>query len=109
MWSPLICAICSEVAPDGGRSGLFPVVRSNLHPVHSHELQPVLLGKFDRLERPPLSELLAADILGFEVQAMVDWLPEQYEEVSVRFRPVACVSSRSAASKQDKSSSKKAS
>lgn len=45
----------------------------------------MLLGKFDRLEGPPLGELLAADILGFEVQAMEDWLPEQNEEVSVRF------------------------
>lgn len=99
VWSPLICAMCSEMAPDCGCSGLFPVVRSNLHPVHSHEFQSMLLRKFDGLERSPLSEFLAADILGFEVQAMVHWLPEQHEEVSVRFRPVACVSSRSAASK----------
>lgn len=45
----------------------------------------MLLGKLDRLERPPLGELLPADILGLEVQAMEDWLPEQNEEVSVRF------------------------
>lgn len=45
----------------------------------------MLLGKFDRLERTPLGELLASDILGFEVQAMENWLPEQNEEVSVGF------------------------
>lgn len=45
----------------------------------------MLLGELDRLERPPLGELLAADILGFEVQTMEDWLPEQNEEVSVGF------------------------
>lgn len=45
----------------------------------------MLLGKLDRLERPPLGELLAADILRLEVQTMQDWLPEQDEKVSVRF------------------------
>ena len=63
---------------------LFPVIRSNLHPVHSDQFQPVFLGKLDRLERPPLSELLATDILRLQVQTMGDWLPEQNEEVSVR-------------------------
>lgn len=66
-------------------SGLFPVVGSNLHPVHPDELQPMLLGKLDRLERPPLGELLASNILRLEVQAIQDWLPEQDEQVSVRF------------------------
>lgn len=64
---------------------LFPVIRSNLHPVHSNQLQPVLLGKLDRLERPSLGELLATDILRLQVQAVEDWLPEQNEEISVRF------------------------
>lgn len=45
----------------------------------------MILGELDRLERPPLGELLAADILGLQVQAVVDRLPEQNEEVSVRF------------------------
>lgn len=66
-------------------SGLLPVVRSNLHPVHSDKLQPMLLGKLDGLERPPLGELLTADILRLEVQTVQDWLPEQNEQVSVRF------------------------
>lgn len=45
----------------------------------------MLLGKLDRLERPSLGKLLSADILRLEVQTMQDWLPEQNEEVSVRF------------------------
>lgn len=44
----------------------------------------MLLGKFNRLERPPLSELLAANVLGLEVQAVKNWLPEQDEQVPVR-------------------------
>lgn len=75
----------SEVVVSYHLSWLFPVVRSNLHPVHTDELQPMLLGKLDGLERPPLGELLTADVLGLEVQAVQDWLPEQDEQVSVRF------------------------
>lgn len=75
----------SEVVHGCHPSGLFPVVRSNLHPVHTDELQPMLLGELDGLERPPLGKLLAADVLGLEVQAIQDRLPEQNEQVSVRF------------------------
>lgn len=55
---------------DSNSSHLFPVVGSNLHPVHPNQLQPMLLGKLDGLERPPLGELLAAHILRLDVQAI---------------------------------------
>lgn len=83
--SPLSCTFYSEAGPESNISPLFPVIRSNLHPVHPHEFQPMLLGKLNRLERPSLGELLTADILRLEVQAMQDWLPEENEKVSVRF------------------------
>lgn len=74
---------------DSNIGRLFPVIGSNLHPVHPNEFQAMLLGEVDGLEGPPLGELLTADILGPEVQTIKDWLPEQHEQVPVRLGSMA--------------------
>lgn len=81
---PQYLRILLRGGPGPNLRGLFPVIGSNLHPVYPYEFQPVLLGKLDGLKRPPLSELLTANILRLEVQAVQNWFPEQNEQVPVR-------------------------